>query len=60
MPMMTAEMLISNKITTNTNKVPLRTAALIAGLALLIMVIAAPFAELFVFPRLIEIGRAHV
>jgi len=51
--MMTAEMLISNKITTNTNKIPLRTAALIAGLALLIMVIAAPFAELFVFPRLI-------
>lgn len=51
--MTTAEMLVSNKIITNTNKTPLSTAALIAGLALLIMVITAPFAELFVFPKLI-------
>ena len=51
--MTTAEMLISNKIIDTTNKTSLRTAALIAGLALLIMVITAPFAELFVFPRLI-------
>ena len=42
------------KITTNsTNKTSLSTAALIAGLALLTMAIAAPFAELFVFPKLI-------
>jgi len=53
MPMTTAEMLISNKMKESTNKTSLRTAALIAGLALLIMVIEAPFAELFVFPRLI-------
>ena len=51
--MTTAEMLISNKMKESTNKTLLRTAALTAGLALLIMVIAAPFAELFVFPRLI-------
>jgi hypothetical protein len=38
---------------TSTNNISLRRAALIAGLGLLIMVIAAPFAELFVFPKLI-------
>jgi Domain of unknown function (DUF4386) len=44
----------TTKLTTSsTNKTSLGTAALIAGLALLIMVIAAPFAELFVFPKLI-------
>lgn len=37
----------------NTSTASLRTAALIAGLALLTMAIAAPFAELFVFPKLI-------
>lgn len=51
--MTTAEISISNKITNRTNKTSLRTSALIAGLALLIMVIAAPFAELFVFPKLV-------
>src|ERR1035437_7014933 len=40
-------------MTTSTNNISLRRAALIAGLGLLIMVIAAPFAELFVFPKLI-------
>jgi len=37
---------------------PLRRAAIIAGVGLLIMVIAAPFAELFVFPKLVVPGNA--
>jgi len=41
--------------TTNT---PIRRAAIIAGIGLLIMVIAAPFAELFVFPKLVVPGNA--
>ena len=41
------------KLVKSTNKTSLGTAALIAGLALLTMVIAAPFAELYVFPKLI-------
>ena len=40
-------------MTNHINKTSLRTAALIAGLGLLVMVIAAPFAELFVLPKLI-------
>jgi hypothetical protein len=43
---------------TTTNKTSLRTAALIAGIGLLIMVVAAPFAELFVFPKLVVPGNA--
>src|SRR6266705_1636416 len=43
---------------TNSNKVSLRRAALIAGLGLFIMVIAAPFAELYVYPKLIVAGNA--
>ena len=50
---MTVEILASNKITHNTYKTSLRTAALMAGIGLLIMVIAAPFAELFVYPKLV-------
>ena len=46
------------KTISNHNTTSLRTAALIAGLALLTMAIAAPFAELFVFPRLIVPGDA--
>jgi hypothetical protein len=42
----------------STNKISLRKAALIAGLGLLIMVLAAPFAELFVFPKLIVSDNA--
>lgn len=38
------------------NAVPLRRAALIAGLALLVMAIVAPFAELFVYPKLVVSG----
>ena len=40
-------------MTNSTSKTLLRTAALIAGISLLIMVIAAPFAELFVYPKLV-------
>ncbi len=40
------------------NEISLRTAALIAGLSILAMVIAAPFAELYVFPKLIVRGNA--
>jgi len=47
------EVLASNKITNSTNKTSLSAAALIAGISLLIMVIAAPFAELFVYPKLV-------
>ncbi len=39
-------------------KISLRTAALIAGLSILMMVIAAPFAELFVYPKLVIPGNA--
>jgi hypothetical protein len=45
-------------MTNNTNKTSLRAAALIAGLALLVMTIAAPFAELYVYPRLVVQGMA--
>lgn len=56
--MTTGEMLITNRMATTTNKTSLRTAALIAGIGLLIMVVAAPFAELFVFPKLVVSGNA--
>ena len=46
------------KLTQSTNKSSLRTAALIAGLGLLIMAIAAPFAELYVYPQLVIRGNA--
>jgi hypothetical protein len=47
-------------MTTGTSKISLRRAALIAGLGLLIMVITAPYAELFVFPKLIVIDNAVI
>jgi Domain of unknown function (DUF4386) len=56
--MTTLEMLASNKTVNHTHKTSLSTAALVAGIGLLIMVIAAPFAELYVFPRLIVSGDA--
>jgi hypothetical protein len=40
-------------MTHSTNKTSLRRAALIAGLAILAMAIAAPYAELFAFPKLV-------
>jgi Domain of unknown function (DUF4386) len=49
--MTTVQVLASNKITIS--KTSLARAALIAGIGLLIMVIAAPFAELYVFPKLV-------
>jgi hypothetical protein len=51
--MTTVEALASNKLTGSTNKTLLGKAALIAGIGLLIMVIAAPFAELYVLPKLV-------
>ena len=41
------------KLTQSTSKSSLRTAALIAGIGLLIMAITAPFAELYAYPQLI-------
>jgi hypothetical protein len=46
------------KMTNNKNKISLRTAALVAGLGLLLMAIAAPYAELFVYPKLVVRGNA--
>ena len=48
---MTEENINSNKITNSANKASLRRAAPIAGIGLFIMVIATPFAELFVYPN---------
>lgn len=40
------------------NQISLSRAALIAGLSVLVMVITAPFAEIFVYPRLVIPGNA--
>ena len=56
--MTTLEMVASNRTGNHTSPTSLATAALIAGIGLLIMVIAAPFAELYVFPKLIVSGDA--
>jgi hypothetical protein len=45
-------------MTDSTNNTSLRTAALIAGLAILTMAIAAPIAELYIFPKLVVPGKA--
>lgn len=42
-----------NASLTASNKISLRSAALMAGIGLLIMVMAAPFAELYVYPKLV-------
>jgi len=44
-------------MTNSANKTSLRTAALTAGLAILIMAIVAPFSELYVYPKLIIPGN---
>jgi hypothetical protein len=44
-------------MTNNTNKISLHAAALIAGFAILIMAIAAPFAELYAFPKFVGSGK---
>jgi hypothetical protein len=56
--MTAGEMLIPNKMLKSPTKSSLRSAALIAGISLLIMVIAAPFAELYAFPKLVVPGNA--
>ena len=56
--MATSDLIITNKIKISTNKTSLRTAALVAGIGLLIMAIAAPFAEMYVLPKLIVSGNA--
>src|SRR6266496_1784770 len=55
--MTTVELLTSKKLTNQTSKISLRAAALIAGLGLLLMVLAAPFAELYVYPKLVVSGN---
>lgn len=50
---MIAETINPAKITYSTKSISLRAAALTAGLGLLIMVIVAPFAEVFAFPKLV-------
>src|SRR6476659_3517390 len=42
----------------NTTKTSLRTASLIAGFSLLVMVISAPFVELVAYPKLVIPGKA--
>ncbi len=56
--MTTAEMVIPTKVKDSMTKTPLHTAALIAGVSLLIMVLAAPFAELYAYPKLVISGDA--
>jgi hypothetical protein len=56
--MSTAEMVVPNKMINSANRISLRTAALIAGIGLLIMVFVAPFAELYVYPKLVVPGSA--
>src|SRR5262245_58795996 len=56
--MTTGEILISNQMIKRANGNSLRSSALSAGIGLLIMVIAAPFAELYAFPKLIVQGNA--
>jgi len=41
-----------------TTKTSLRAAALVAGFSLLVMVVAAPFVELFAYPKLVVSGNA--
>ena len=45
-------------MTNKTTSISLRKAALIAGLAILVMALIAPFSELFVFPRLVNPANA--
>src|SRR4030081_1650483 len=55
---MTLKTLTSSQMTNDKNKTSLSMAALIAGLGLFIMVIAAPFSELYVFPKLVVSDNA--
>lgn len=58
--MTTSDLSISNQGTISPNRTSLAKAALLAGLGLLIMVIAAPFAELYALPKLVIPGNAMV
>lgn len=58
--MTTSDLAISNQGTISPNRTSLAKAALLAGLGLLIMVIAAPFAELYALPKLVIPGNAMV
>jgi hypothetical protein len=55
---MTTGILTADTLPNQINKRSLRTAALIAGIGLLVMAVAAPFAELFVYPKLVIAGNA--
>lgn len=56
--MTTTETLIANTKTYTSNKTSLGRLALTAGIGLLIMAIAAPYAELYVYPQLVVRGNA--
>jgi hypothetical protein len=56
--MSTAEMSISKTMANPTNRTSFAAAALIAGVGLLIMAIAAAFAEIYVYPKLVVSGNA--
>ncbi len=46
-------------MTNQTTQLPLRKTALIAGIGLLIMVVAAPYAEMYVYPKLVVSDAAE-
>ena len=56
--MSTAEISIRKTMANPTHITSLAASALIAGIGLLIMVVAAPFAELYVYPKLVVSGNA--
>ena len=58
--MTTVEMLLAEKEPSAINKTSLGNAALTAGIGLLIMAIAAPFAELYVYPQLVNPEGVYV
>ena len=41
-------------MSSGSTSISLRSAALIAGISLLIMVVAAPYAEMYVYPKLVS------
>jgi hypothetical protein len=56
--MTTSDLAISNEWRVGVNRTSLGRAAFLAGLGLLIMVVAAPFAELYALPKLVIPGNA--
>lgn len=55
---MTEETMTVRPVVATSNKTSLKTAALVSGLGLLIMVVTSPIAELYIFPKLISSGNA--